>query len=236
MRISPSEFKRLYTQFHMPVTIFDCGNKCAPYHPKNIPYCCDTEYVIPSAYQSEWQYLKTHTNLWNLWEHPDSNRTKALSNELPADQLLIMCRGHMNCEREFRSICCRSFPFFPYMDQNKTFIGITYYWEYADVCWLISNLSIITQEYLISYFDVYDHLLKLYPDEIDNFYEQSKLMRSIFKNRRRNIYIISRNNHLINQISPNDGRMKSANPRFLPKFGPYKIADTLPFPDEKKPS
>jgi len=65
--IPPVNVRQLYERFDAPITSFDCGQKCAPYHPGGKPFCCDICHAVPAAYGQEWDYLKQHTNLWHEW-------------------------------------------------------------------------------------------------------------------------------------------------------------------------
>ena len=61
------QFRSLYEGFDAPLTGMDCGLRCAPHNPRGIPFCCDLEYTVPVAYQSEWCYLSGRTSLWRPW-------------------------------------------------------------------------------------------------------------------------------------------------------------------------
>jgi hypothetical protein len=228
---SPSDFAALYSRFHSPIATLNCGEKCAPYNERGVPFCCDTHHIVPSAYQPEWEYLWTNTGLWHLWQPEDSHKLSHLNSALPEGQVLVECLGHNQCQRNFRSIACRSFPFFPYLTRQGEFIGITYYWEYEDRCWVISNLSCVTQEYLAEFIRAYDTLFKWNPAEIENFHHQSTRMRRRFGQLHRAIPLLHRNGDFY-KITPSNGRMRRAQLEHLPKFGPYRIAAKLTFPDE----
>jgi hypothetical protein len=124
------DIKLLYKGFYSPITTFDCGSKCAPYNEKGIPFCCDTRHAVPTAYEVEWDYLQSNTDLWHLWEVADDKEFARIRARTPAGQVLIECKGHLHCQRHFRSLTCRSFPFFPYFDKMGSFLGLSYYWEY----------------------------------------------------------------------------------------------------------
>lgn len=230
-RVDSVFFNGLYKQFESPITKFNCGYKCAPYNQKGVPFCCDTHHAIPTAYQSEWGYLKSHTNLWHLWNNSDFKHTNNLINLTPEGHVLIECLGHDKCQREYRSITCRSFPFFPYIDHNKSFIGLAYYWQYEDRCWILSNLQLITQQYLQEFIGAYQVLFDKFPEETENFRQYSIIMRRTFGRKKRAITIIHRNGNLY-KLSPRNGRLRRLVYTDLQKFGPYKIAEKLPFLNE----
>ena len=44
--------------------------------------------------------------------------------------LLLACQGPAHCQRPFRALSCRQFPFFPYITADDRFIGLAYEWEF----------------------------------------------------------------------------------------------------------
>ncbi len=228
--VLPESFAELYQHFRSPIAAINCGDRCAPYNEHGVPFCCDTRHAVPTAYHAEWSFLKANTNLWHPYE-PETKSGKLLFEELPDGQVLIECLGHPLCQRNYRSITCRSFPFFPYITAGGTFLGITYYWEYEDRCWVISNVSAITPEYLSEFVTAYETLFQLLPGEMDNFKHHSAHMRRVFKRRNRTIPLIHRNGASY-KISPSDERMRRTRADRLPKYYPYNITARLPFKSE----
>ena len=163
MPVTP-EFAALYTGFSAPIAALDCGEKCAPYNERGVPFCCDTRHVLPSAYQAEWEYLQAGTNLWHEWHSTDPHLELEIHAAAPEGQVLIECLGHRLCQRGYRSIACRAFPFFPYLTREGEFIGLSYYWEYEDRCWVISHLAAVSSEYAGQFFVAFDALFSAYPD------------------------------------------------------------------------
>jgi hypothetical protein len=227
----PEDFEALYSSFQAPIAVLDCGSKCAPYNQYGVPFCCDTQHSVPTAYQAEWAYLQANTDLWRVWQ-PDASRTAAtLHSSVPEGHVPIKCLGHRLCQRNFRSITCRSFPFFPYITREDEFIGLSYYWEYEDRCWVISNLSGVTSEYLSEFIGAYDQIFNLFPDDLVNFHHFSTVMRRHFGRLKRAIPLLHRNGGYY-KVTPHNGRMRRVDPHSLPKYGPYLIAERLPFPGE----
>lgn len=223
-------FATLYAHFDQPVTLFDCGERCAPYNDRGVPFCCDTTHAVPAAYADEWEYLQVSTDLWRPWEGRTRRETDDLHRQTPEGQVLITCKGHLLCQRSFRSITCRAFPFFPYLTKDGEFIGLSYYWEYEDRCWVINHLAEVDQEYCRQFMAAFKALFSAYPDEKENFRRFSSLMRRVFGRRRRAIPLLHINGHAY-KVTPRNGRMRRVPAEALPKFGPYKIAADLPFPD-----
>lgn len=227
----PMNFRSFYEAFNEPIGNFDCGEKCAPYNEKLVPFCCDTYHIVPTAYLSEWEYLKNHTNLWHTWRPKAADEAEELRQQAPSDQVLIECLGHKLCQRTFRTIACRAFPFFPYIDHNEKFVGISYYVEYSELCWVISNLDYVTPAYCQAFHDAYMQIFKYFPDEKDNFNYYSRQLRISHQRKDLSITILDEQG-VKYIISPMSGRKRKSTSEDLPKFGNYEIADMLPFPDE----
>ena len=221
----------LYAAFQAPIAALDCGMRCAPHNERGVPFCCDTRHAVPTAYQSEWEYLQANTDLWHLWQAEDEHQTQTLRAQAPDGQVLIECLGHTLCQRNFRSFTCRAFPFFPYVNLQGDFICLSYYWDYEDRCWVISNLDRVTPQYVAAFVKTYDALFARWPEERANFRHYAIVMRRIFGRRRRAIPLLHRNGGCY-KIAPRNGRMRRVPVEALPKFGPYLIAAGLPFPDE----
>jgi hypothetical protein len=225
------DFAGLYARFAAPIAAFDCGERCAPYNERGVPFCCDTAHTVPSAYRSEWDYLRHNTDLWRLWEGRDAAETSRLRSRAPEGQVLIACLGHAHCQRPFRSLACRAFPFFPYLTRQGEFIGLSYYWEYEDRCWVISNLAFVSARYRAEFIAAFDRIFERMPQERENFRYFSSAMRRAFGRRHRAIPLLHRNGFAY-KVTPRNGRMRRVLVERLPKFGPYAIAARLPFSSE----
>ncbi|MEA2008749.1 MAG: hypothetical protein U9O54_06475, partial [Chloroflexota bacterium] len=110
MKQPPNAITELYANFHAPIATLDCGKECAPYNEYGIPFCCDTRHAVPMAYHAEWEYLRTNTEMWHLWESKNSEEAESLQDQIPEGQILLECLGPDHCQREFRTIACRAFP------------------------------------------------------------------------------------------------------------------------------
>ena len=225
------DFAALYSGFASPIAELNCGARCAPYNVRGVPFCCDLHHTVPTAYQAEWEYLRANTNLWHKLEETDPSKAEHLRPDTPEGHILIACLGHRACQRGFRSLTCRAFPFFPYINRQGEFIGLSYYWEYEDHCWVISNLQAVTPAYLAQFIATYDVLFDWMPEEKENFHYHSRLMRQTFGRKHRAIPLLHRNGFAY-KITPHHGRMRRVAVEKMPKFGFYRIAARLPFPDE----
>ena len=228
---SKVEFKLLYKSFNYPITDQDCGRKCAPYNEYGHPFCCDASQAVPTVYIEEWKYLQNNTNLWHLWQGKDTNEAVLLRSEVPEGHVLVECLGHHHCQRSYRSITCRAFPFFPYITREGDFIGLSYYSQYEDRCWLISNLHRVSPQYRKEFFTTYQQIFDIYPSERENFRYHSVIHRRIFGKRKMGIPLLHIDG-LDYLVTPKNGQLNLVHLDSLPKHGPYEVAAMMPFPDE----
>lgn len=224
--------KKLYDGFDAPIAALDCGSKCAPYNERGVPFCCDTHHIVPAAYLSEWSYYQGNTDLWHLWESDDEITFAQMQAETPDGMFLIECLGHQFCQRDYRSVTCRSFPFFPYFNSQKEFIGLSYYWVYEDRCWVISNLDVVTVKYRNQFMQSYFEIFQLESKELENFAHYSQKMREVFNAKQRMVPLLDRDG-LFYLINPKDETLNLCNSADYGKHGPYEIAARLRFPDEE---
>jgi hypothetical protein len=213
----------LYGRLSVEMTSLDCGKRCAPHNPSGKPFCCDICHAVPAAYRMEWDYLQTHTDLWHLWrgdECQSDTDTMQVRNETPKGMVLLACEGPAECQRTFRALSCRQFPFFPYVTEDYRFIGLAYEWEFEDTCWVISHLGRVNKSYRARFVDLHDNLFAQRQEVFENYAAHSKRMRSQFKALGRCIPLLHRNggNYL---VSPASGRIHKA--AVFPRFGPYRL-------------
>ncbi|GAB4578425.1 MAG: hypothetical protein Fur0022_11600 [Anaerolineales bacterium] len=253
----PSNMRALYAGFNTPLADLDCGQKCAPYN-GGIPFCCDIHHAVPTAYPGEWIYLRSRTNLWQVWR-PDDEEHRAEIQADAGDLILLECLmltgtqhpersgnelnhasdsilaqskdAGLYCRRDLRTLVCRAFPFFPYFNRQGDLLGLSVYWEYADRCWIISNLQVVRPEFRDQFIQTYENLFAQMPTEREAFQYHSEETRRVAQERRRTIPLLHRDGHAY-KISPATEKMHRLEPDRFPKHGPYKIADALLFPDE----
>lgn len=225
------DFAYFYQQFNAPITELDCGKKCAPYNENCVPFCCDSHHAVPTAYLTEWDYLKENSDMWHVWDTNDHTEAECLRSETPEGQILIECRGHLFCQREYRSIVCRAFPFFPYITRQGDFIGLSYYWMYEDRCWIISNLDRVIPQYVTEFVTAFETLFAELPSERENFRFHAIIMRRVFGRRGCSLPLLHRDGYTADVI-PRTGEVRLVDPKNWPKHGPYQFMDKLPFPDE----
>lgn len=224
--LTPDDLRVLHTEFNSPIAELDCGRKCASHNPSGKPFCCDICQAVPAAYKSEWNYFEHSTDLWHKWRGEECADTTSqdvarLEADTPTSMVLLACLGPARCQRDFRALSCRQFPFFPYVTSEYRFIGLVYEWQFESTCWVISNLSQVTQKYRQEFIRTYDRLFALFQDEFDHYAYHSELMRSEVIRRKKRFPLLHRNgrDYLVSAASERLRRMDLAS---LPCFGYYR--------------
>lgn len=221
-----SDIRALYDGFDAPVAALDCGQKCAPHNPSGKPFCCDICHAVPAAYQQEWDFLKPRTDLWHPWRGDECDPNGELEHqsllaETPENMLLLACLGPAECQRPFRALSCRQFPFFPYVTADYRFLGLAYDWEFEQSCWVISNLTQVTAAYREQFVETHDRLFAFSQPAFESYQLHSQRMREHFAALRRRIPLLHRNAGFY-LLSPASERLQRVQPERLPRFGVYR--------------
>lgn len=221
------DVRRFYDRFDVSVTDGDCGAMCASHNPSGKPFCCEICHAVPAVYRQEWAYLRHNTDLWHAWRGDECSQSasspETLHSETPENMILLACKGPALCQRRFRALSCRQFPFFPYITSDYRFLGLAYDWTFEPTCWVISHLGRVTEEYRREFIQTYDDLFSLWPEEMDGYAGLSETMREYFIQHRRRIPLLHRGGGWY-LISPSSEVLRRADPQRLPRFGPYRTA------------
>jgi Fe-S-cluster containining protein len=220
--ITPEEYESIYAGFDSPVSRFDCGQYCAP-HNDGTPVCCSTQHAVPVARVEEWKFLKAHTDLWHIYQ-PGTKAGRTIKEDLPYDCRALECKGAACCERQHRSLSCRTFPFFPYITKAYEFAGLAYYWNFEDRCWVISNLQIVERPFIDEFVSTFELLFRRIPGELETFRDYSATMRRAFSRLKRAIPLIGREGGYF-EVIPGTGEIRPAQVENFPKHGPYHRAE-----------
>ena len=221
--LNKDEIRALYAGFNLPISAVDCGQKCAPHNPSGIPFCCDICEAVPAAYESEWAALQKTTKLWHRYRGDECvAQPEALDEDvLPEGMLLLACLGAHACERENRLMSCRQFPFFPYVSSDYEFLGLAYDWEFEEKCWVISNLTQVTDVYREEFVRTFDGIFALFQDEFDSYAIRSEEMRDVFAEQQRGFVIVLRGGGL-GMIDPLEEGITPLEAEQAPAFGAYR--------------
>lgn len=205
--LSLDDIPALYEYFDAPVIQLDCGLRCAPRNPNNIPFCCDAQFAIPAIYYEEWEYLRRTTDLWRPYTQETQTQAEALQNqELPQGMLYSVCKGPHHCDRRFRSLSCRQFPFFPYITSSGKLVGLAFEWAFEKVCWVLSNPDEVSSRFCHRFMGAYDALFVDWGPIFKAYYLHSEAMRADFYENRRRIPLLLRDGRQA-RISPQSERI-----------------------------
>jgi hypothetical protein len=220
------DIRSLYDSFDASIAALDCGQKCAPHNPSGKPFCCDICHAVPAVHQQEWEYLRLNTDLWHIWrgdECPDNPEDPAhLQSETPDSMILLACQGPSACQRPYRALSCRQFPFYPYITSSFRFIGLAYDAQFEQTCWVISHLEVVSQTYRQEFMRAYDRLFEQWPEEFNSYLLLSQELRDHYAAQKHRLLLLHRNGTFY-KISPSSERMERVMPEQLPRFGPYRV-------------
>jgi len=181
------DWKSLYNRFDANVTSFNCGKLCAPFN-NGIPVCCDNNNHIPVLFTRELNWNRTESKQWRKLV-PQDQEDKKMVGEIENYVKFCNCNGVARCERNYRSITCRLFPFEPYI-QKKMFLGMTYVYRSERDCPLIENKTApISQRFINQALNIWKELFSGYPGEWELYTEESASLRRRFKRKNRPIKV-----------------------------------------------
>jgi hypothetical protein len=223
-------FRELYNGFAMPLCNIDCGSKCGPHNECGVPLCCDIQQVIPAAFGMEWDYLEENSDLWKPWTS-SGQLNQELQEELQEGQVLLECKGYRECQRDFRTMTCRAFPFYPYLNSEFEFRGMSYYPDFRSGCWIISNLEVVSQSYKEAFQHTYLRLFEAFPESHHNFSDFSRYMRDKAVEASEKVILLDFLGDAY-AIDPRTEDEYQVEYKELSAFGPFEIARELRFPDE----
>ena len=212
-------YRRVYEKFQAPVSRFDCGKYCAPLNGGQ-PVCCDTRDAIPIVDRAEWELLKSRTDLWSLFK-PRCATGREIVDSLHEQCRAVECKGAAHCERDNRSMACRAFPFFPYITRERAVIGLTGYWNFEDRCWVLSNLGVVTPQFVAECLEAYETIFAEDPAEFEVYRQLAVTMRRTFTKRDRIIPLIGRDG-AYRAIEPRTHHLRPAILAEFGRHGPYR--------------
>lgn len=213
------DYHHLYKNFSASLSKFDCGRFCAPLNGGE-PVCCSVENAVPVMEKAEFKFLRSRSDLWRRF-YPKKADDRAIVDDLPDSCMAAACKGARFCERDNRSIACRSFPFYPYMDKDDRVLGLATYWIFEDRCWVISNMAIVERDFVKEFIAAYEYLMAQDKGEFETFRWQSAQHRRVFSRWNRSIYLIGREGGYL-KIRPKGKGMEEVKASDLPRFQPYK--------------
>lgn len=172
-----------------PVTDFDCGTLCAPGN-GGVPVCCHAERIVPVLYKVEMAVLKRRSDLWRKYE-PRTKDQHELASDMRGCDMLAVCKGAEHCERENRSLACRTFPFEPYLDHDRQLVGLVWNYDFAGTCPLIGSRHRIQPRFIEECLAMWQRMFELSFRERMFYFRISQTMRRSFGQKRRRIPVFT---------------------------------------------
>ena len=225
MAAKPEDYARVYAAFTAPVSRYDCGRKCAP-HNEGIPVCCTADHAVPIVDKSEYELLKSRTDLWRDYVPKDSAGRKIVA-DMHASCAAGECKGVQFCERDNRSMACRAFPFFPYFTRERKLVGLAYYWDFEDRCWILSNLQVVDRDFVREFVAAYEALFAVDEDEREGMVEHSASMRRVFSRRNLPIPLVGLDGGFL-AVEPRTHVLRPARVEEFLRHGPYRDEPPAP--------
>ncbi len=180
--ISDKELEWLYSLLDVPMTEFDCGQLCAPER-DDVPPCCDSLKTVPVLYKDEFVWHRKHGTFWRQLNEDDSvyNEFCSLIDADDYEQFAV-CPGVNKCERDKRSLVCRTYPFEPFISEEGALIGLTFNMEEIEVCPLISSKEFsLNPAYISNSLIYWDFIFQRFPDQFELYMESSDDLREKVK-------------------------------------------------------
>ncbi|MCB1178110.1 MAG: hypothetical protein KDK36_11065 [Leptospiraceae bacterium] len=175
--LTQEEISYYYTLLDVELTEYDCGTLCKDDNDGE-PFCCKVDNAVPYLYRAEYDLLKNRTDLWKVWK-PTTKEEKELKKEQEDSNCVFCeCKGVAHCERDNRSISCRTFPLEPYIDKRGVFVGLVFMKEFMHGCPLMSRPKDIRQEFVDNHFIFWEKLMLRKPDELETYTDSSKSYRA----------------------------------------------------------
>jgi len=173
-----------------PVTPFDCGTLCAPGN-GGVPVCCHAESIVPVLYKAELAVLQKRSRLWRKYVPRTAQQKELVRDTRPCD-VFAVCKGAEHCERDNRSIACRTFPFEPYLDHAGELAGLVYNYEFKGTCPLIGSRHLILPEFIDQSLRLWERTFEFSEEERQFYLGHSQSLRRSFAQRGKRIPVFTR--------------------------------------------
>ncbi len=167
------DYPELYRILQAPVVKdVNCGSKCSEWN-NGTPVCCENETTTPVLYTSEFEYLKDKLDAEG---NKKWHKVKGHGLEVLDDEVLASCTGPSKCNRDNRSLVCRTFPFYPYITEAGELVGMCHYEDYDSKCWVLMNDVLVNPQFVSEFEQLWHAIFQKYPAEILNYAATSRMM------------------------------------------------------------
>jgi len=218
MSPTPKDYADIYKRLQAPISkVYDCGKKCSPFNGGE-PVCCTTTHAIPIVEHSEYQLLKSRSRMWQPYKPQTAADRAEVADLVGSDCRAVACQGARHCERDNRSMACRTFPFFPYFSPAGDLVGLATYWTFEGQCWVISNITIVERPFVEEMIDAHEMLFAKDSDWRDTYRQQSATMRRVYSRKGERFPVIGRDGGYFWVLPKSDGLMVPAKKADLHKL------------------
>jgi hypothetical protein len=207
---TPRDYAEIYRRFQAPISKkVDCGKKCAP-HNGGVPICCDIHNAIPIVERAEWKLLKQRTKMWSRLKPTTALQRREVKDLEGSESCAVICKGVAHCERDNRSLACRSFPYFPYFDKSGKIFGLAHYWIFEGQCWVIANPIVVDREFVREMVDSHEYLFA--KDKVwgETYRDLSADMRRVYSRRKKKFAVLGRDGGFFWVLPHSGGKMVPA--------------------------
>jgi hypothetical protein len=210
MAPTPKDYARIYQRLQAPIsTVYDCGAKCAPFN-NGEPVCCTVGHAIPIVEKSEYKLLKSRTDMWTPFKPRSKSDVAEIADLKDSDCRAVECKGARHCERDNRSMACRTFPFYPYFSPDGEFVGLATYWSFEGQCWVISNLTIVEQPFIDEMMEAHEILFKADAQWRHTYKQQSATQRGVYSRKNKKFPVIGKDGTYFWVLPKSGGKMVPA--------------------------
>ena len=228
MTVTPEHYAEIFRRVQAPISkVYNCGHKCAPLNGGQ-PVCCDSAHAIPIVEHSEYKLLSSRTDMWHTFVPKTAQEKAEVADLKGSDCRAVECNGAAHCERDNRSLACRSFPFFPYFNAEKELVGLSYYWTFEGLCWVISNITIVEKPFIRQFLDIHEYLFKADGDWRETYIQQSATMRGVYSRKNERFPVVTRDGGYFWVLPRSGGKMvpatKAELAKLSKKWNPKKAA------------
>ena len=185
-----AQIAELLETLRAPVTDFDCGTLCAPDN-DGVPICCDRDRIVPVLYREEYRLLRERSDLWSPFQ-PRTKQQRTLGEDMRACDRLCQCKGVAHCERENRSLACRTFPLEPYLDHDGDLVGLVFNYDFQGICPLVASRYAIRPDYVDECMSMWEKAFAWSEEEWEFHFGHSERLRRSFGQKRRRIPVFTR--------------------------------------------
>ena len=176
---TPAQIEELLATLTVPVPDND-----------GVPVCCDKSRIVPVLYKKEYQVLRARSDLWRPFR-PQTEQQRELGEDMRACDRLCECKGVAHCERDNRSLACRTFPLEPYLDHEGELAGLVWNMDFEGTCPLVASRHAVRPDYIRQALAMWTKAFTWSPAEHEFYVGHSQTLRRSFGQKRKRIPVFT---------------------------------------------